>query len=81
MFVGEHQQGHFRKEFLGQQLDEVVLNFLNAHLIGGVDHVDKSISLVVVVPPVRADLTLTTDVPNVQLKTVLRLGTAKKILD
>ena len=75
MLVSENKKRDTREEFLSEKLLKVILNFLHTHLIGGVDHIDESVSLVVVVSPVGTDFTLTTDVPNVQLKTVLRLIT------
>ena len=73
LLVREHKEGNSGKKFFSEKLLKVILDLLHAHLIGRVHHVDQSVSLVVVVAPVGANLTLTADVPHVQLKTVLRL--------
>ena len=73
LLVREDQEGNSGKELFSEKLLQVILDLLHAHLIGGVHHIDQSVGLVVVVAPVGANLTLTADVPHVQLKTVLRL--------
>ena len=73
MLVGEHEEGHTGKELLTEKLLQVFLNLGHAHLVSGVDHVDKGIGLVIIVTPVRADLPLTTDIPNVELEAILLL--------
>ena len=73
MLVRKNEEGHTSKEFLGQKLLQVLLDLLHAHLVSGVDHVDESVGLVVVVTPVRADLPLTTDIPNVEFESILLL--------
>ncbi len=57
---------------------QVVLDLFDAHLISRVDDIDESISLFEIVAPVGANFTLTTDIPNVQLKTVLLLKIKEK---
>ena len=73
MLVRKNEEGHTSKEFLGQKLLQVLLDLIHAHLVSGVDHVDESVGLVVVVTPVRADLPLTTDIPNVEFESILLL--------
>ena len=73
MLVGEHKEGHTSEELLTEKLLQVLLDLLHAHLVGGVDHVDEGVGLVVVVAPVRADLPLATDIPNVELESILLL--------
>ena len=73
MLVGENEEGHSSQKLFSEQLHQVLLDFLDTHLISRVDNIDERVSLVVVIAPVGSDLTLTTDVPNVQLKSVLRL--------
>ena len=73
MLVGEHKEGHTSEELLTEKLLQVLLDLLHAHLVSGVDHVDEGVGLVVVVAPVRADLPLTTDIPNVELEAILLL--------
>ena len=73
MLVGEYKEGHTSEEFLTVKLLQVLLDLLHTHLVSGVDHVDKGIGLIVVVAPVRADLPLATDIPNVELESILLL--------
>ena len=73
LLVCEDEERNSGKELFGEKLLKVILDLLHAHLVGRVDHVDQSVSLVVVVAPVWANLTLTTNIPYVQLKTILRL--------
>ena len=75
MLVCENKEGHTSEEFLAEKLLQVLLDLSHAHLVSGVDHVDESIGLVVVVAPVRADLPLTTDIPNVEFEAILLLHT------
>lgn len=73
LLVREHKEGNSGKELFSEKLLKVILDFLHAHLVGGVNYINQSVSLIVVVAPVGSNLTLTADVPHVQLKTVLRL--------
>ena len=73
MLVRKDQKRHSGKQFFAQKLLQVIFDFLDAHLVGGIDHVNKCIGLIVVIAPVWSDLTLATDVPDVKLKTILRL--------
>ena len=73
LLVGKDEKGHFREQLLLHQLVQVTLHLLHAHIVSRVDDVDEGISLLVVVSPVGSNLTLTTDIPHVQLEAVLRL--------
>ena len=73
LLVCEDEERNSGKELFGEKLLKVILDLLHAHLVGRVDHIDQSVSLVVVVAPVGANLALTADIPHVELKTVLRL--------
>ena len=64
--------------FVTKELIQVALDFFNTRLISRVDDVDEGIGILVVVWPVGADLTLTTDIPNVELEAILRLKEEKK---
>ena len=75
MFVRKHKEGHTSKQFLTEKLLQILLDLRHTHLVSGVDHVDKSVGLVVVIAPVRADFPLTTDIPNVELEAILLLHT------
>lgn len=64
--------------FVTKELIQVALDFFNTRLISRVDDVDEGIGILVVVWPVGANLTLTTDIPNVELEAILRLKEEKK---
>ena len=73
MLVREHEERHASEQLLAKQLLQVLLDLCHAHLVSRIDHVDESIGLVVVVAPVGADLSLATDIPNIELEAILLL--------
>ena len=78
MLVSEDKNRHILQLFVTKELIQVALDFFNTRLISRVDDVDEGIGILVVVWPVGADLTLTTDIPNVELEAILRLKEEKK---
>ena len=73
LLVGEDEDGYAGQQFLTQELVQVWLDFRYTGVISWVDDVDECVSLIVVISPVGSDLSLTTDIPNVQLESILRL--------
>ena len=78
MLVSEDKNRHVLQLFVTKELIQVALDFFNTRLISRVDDVDEGIGILVVVWPVGANLTLTTDIPNVELEAILRLKEEKK---
>ena len=78
MLVSEDKNRHILQLFVTKELIQVALDFFNTRLISRVDDVDEGIGILVVVWPVGANLTLTTDIPNVELEAILRLKEEKK---
>ena len=73
LLVGEDEQRHALEELLLKKLSQVVFDFLDASFISWIDDVDERVSLLVIVAPIGPDLSLTADVPHIQLKSILRL--------
>ena len=73
LLVGKHQQRHVLEVVLAQKALELLNALLQSHLVGGVNHIDETVSVLIVVLPVGADSLLTTNVPNIQLEAVLGL--------
>mmetsp|Transcript_12587 Transcript_12587/g.22318 ORF Transcript_12587/g.22318 Transcript_12587/m.22318 type:complete len:218 (+) Transcript_12587:382-1035(+) len=71
LLVREQKHRHVLQLLLLHQLAELDASLLNTPPVSTVNHVHQGIGLVVVVPPVRADGLLPSDVPHVQFELVL----------
>ena len=76
LLVGEDQDGDVGKEFFLHERLKFLGTLSESHVISGVNDVHHTVSVLVVVLPVGTDLTLTTDIPDVQFKSVLSLYTS-----
>ena len=74
LLVGVYEDGNFLEELLGHEGNELIGALLETHVVGGVDHVDNAVGVLVIVLPVGANLTLTTNVPDIEFKAVLGLS-------
>ena len=66
LLVGKDEKDSILKLFLGEHLVELFTVLLNSVSIVGVDDVDETLSVGVVVSPEKSDLVLTTDIPHVE---------------
>lgn len=76
LFVGEDENRDFLEGFLLEQLKKLLDTLSKTHIVGGVDDEDETVSIIVVVFPVWSDFSLATNVPHVQLESVLLLNTS-----
>jgi hypothetical protein len=76
LLVGKDEDGDVSEKLFLKEGLEFFGAFSESHVIGGVNDVNETISVLVVVLPVGTDLTLTTDIPNVQFKSILSLFTS-----
>ena len=65
LLVSEDEDGDVGEKFFLKEGLEFLGAFGETHVIGGVNDVNHAVGVLVVVLPVGADLTLTTDIPNV----------------
>ena len=72
LFVGEDEERNVLQGFFGQKLLELLLAFSESVLVGRVDDVDEGIVIFNVVLPVSPDSSLTADIPDIELETILR---------
>jgi hypothetical protein len=75
LLVSEDEDRHVCEEFFPHERLELIRALFKTHVISGVDDVNHTVSVLVVVLPVGADLTLTSDIPDVQFKSILSLNT------
>ena len=75
LFVGIDEQGHLLEVLLAKEGSELFSALLESHVIRRVDDVNETVSVLEVVLPVGTDFALTTDIPHIQLETVLGLKT------
>lgn len=73
LLVGEHEQRHVFQRFFAQERLQLFRGFLKADFIGGVNHVHETVGVVVVVLPVGSDFALSSNIPDIQFKSVLSL--------
>mmetsp|Transcript_39255 Transcript_39255/g.100605 ORF Transcript_39255/g.100605 Transcript_39255/m.100605 type:complete len:243 (+) Transcript_39255:282-1010(+) len=71
LLVGEDKEGHVGELLFLQKLGKLVTSLIKSSLIGSVDHVDECIGPLEVVSPVRPDAPLSTNIPHVEVETVL----------
>jgi hypothetical protein len=67
LLVGKHQEHGILELVLSQHLLEFLASDLNSFLVGGVDHIDKGLSVLVVVLPELSDFILSSNVPDGEL--------------
>eukprot|EP00288_Rhodomonas_lens_P016375 CAMPEP_0177706748 /NCGR_PEP_ID=MMETSP0484_2-20121128/9387_1 /TAXON_ID=354590 /ORGANISM="Rhodomonas lens, Strain RHODO" /LENGTH=156 /DNA_ID=CAMNT_0019218223 /DNA_START=129 /DNA_END=599 /DNA_ORIENTATION=- len=71
LLVGEEEEGDARQLLLLQQSGQLHTSLVDPSPISAINHVHQSISLIKVVPPVRADGLLTSNIPHVQLEALV----------
>lgn len=78
LLVCKHENGHFGEKWLFKEGLQFPSALTESDVVSTVYHVHESVCVFVVIPPVRTDLPLPTDVPHVQLETVLCLNNASE---
>ena len=73
LLVGVDEEGHLGEAFLGQKSLQFLDALAQSLLVTGVDHKHHAVGVVVVILPVGPDGLLATDVPYIELETVLGL--------
>jgi len=66
LLVGEHEQYSVLEFFLSEHLVELLAVLFNSVSVVGVDDVDETLSVGVVMSPQKSDLVLTADVPHIE---------------
>lgn len=73
LLVSVDEEGNALEIVLGEKRLELVVALAESDVIRRVDDVDEAVGVFIIVLPVGSDLSLTTDVPHVQLEAVLLL--------
>ena len=74
LFVSVNQHWYVLQVFLLEEGDQLICALLKSDIVGRINDVNEAVGVLVVVFPVRADLALTADIPNIQLETILGLN-------
>ena len=77
LLVGVHKKRHVFESLLLQKFGQFFSGLFHAGLIVRINDIHKSVCVFVVIFPVRSDLTLTSNVPHIQLPAILSLTHTK----
>jgi hypothetical protein len=74
LLVSVYEDGDFLEKLFGHEGNELIGALLKTHVVGRVHDVDNAVSVLVIVLPVGTNLTLTTNVPDIEFEAVLGLS-------